>query len=141
MDISVKMCFPENVVPDEDTAFAKETAESARHSAAETRKDAAESKQEVDLMKIHINELRMKQQSEIARRGGFIEESDINSFTQLEKKISNVEKCIDTAERCLEELEEIAFRAESVASSLDFFISQQTPRPIIEKYLNSVGWS
>ena len=90
---------------------------------------------------IGTNSLKMKQQSEIARRGGFIEESDINSFTQLEKKISNVEKCIDTAERCLEELEEIAFRAESVASSLDFFISQQTPRPIIEKYLNSVGWS
>jgi hypothetical protein len=134
------MCLPVNVVPDEDTAFAEATADSARNSAAETREDAAESKKGIDLMKIHIAELRMKQQSEIARRGGSVGESDVNIFTEFDKRISRAEKAVDTAERCLEEAEEFAIRAESVANSLDFYTSQQTPRPVIEKYLNAVGW-
>ena len=48
------MCLPVNILPEEDTAFAKEKAEAARNMAAEARVDSFKAKKDIEKMRANI---------------------------------------------------------------------------------------
>ena len=146
------MCLPANILPEEDTAFAKEKAEAARNTAAYAREESFKAKKAIEEMRASIADVHVQAALWKSTRAAFygtqfITAEDLSTLVEAEDArdiwqswIIRAENEIKEAELVTKEVDEAAVRAEAVAYSLEFFISLETPRAVIEKYLESVGW-